>query len=126
MKLTIIRELIPYKILIILILTCKFASSELYLFWQQIIDNFILLLLLISLLIDTKNWHWFSKRIVYSLLFLLILNTYAKLFGLESKFYISWYITPLISMVSAITICSVIEIGYKLYRLWKNGKTNMD
>lgn len=96
---------------------------EFYFKIQPIIDNSILLMLLIFMLLNSKNWLWISKRILYSILLILFLNTYAQLFGLDLETYFRWYYIPILSLVCTITLLSVAEIGYKLYILckkWKN------
>lgn len=119
-----ISEVEPYLIFIILIACYKLAplNWELYFFWQPIIDNVILLIFLIFMLFRSYSWSWLSKRLVYSLIFILLLNSYTKLFTMEVNLYFKWYIVPLMSLAYAISISSVIEIGYKLYTLWKDGK----
>lgn len=119
-----ISEVEPYLIFIILLACAKLAPMnwKLFEFWQPIIDNAILLIFLIFMLFRSFNWSWFSKRITYVLIFILLLNTYSKLFGMDSKLYYNWYILPTLSLLYTITITSVPEIIYKLYLLWKNGK----
>jgi len=123
-KLIKVGEGIIYIIFIILLLTFKLGNEQLdlYLFWQYIIDNFILLLLLLIILFNSDNWNWFSKRILYSLFFILILNTYSKLFGMDSYIYCHWYIIPLLSLGYSITLSAIFKITYKLYKLWNDGK----
>lgn len=122
-----ISEVEPYLIFLILIICAKLAplNWELYLFWQPIIDNTILLIFLLFMINRSHSWLWLSKRIVYTLTFIIFLNTYVKLFGMESNIYFKWYIVPLISFIYTSTISSIIEISYKLYILWRNGKNNI-
>lgn len=119
-----VSEVEPYLIFIILIFCYKLAplNWEIYTFWQPIIDNLILLIFLLFMAVRSNNWLWLSKRIVYCLIFIIVLNTYSKLFGMDIRLYLKWYFTPLISLVYSISITSIIEISYKLYILWKNGK----
>lgn len=119
-----VGESIIYIIFTILIFSFKFSNEqlELYLFWQYIIDNFILLLLLLIILFNSDTWNWFSKRILYSLFFILILNSYGKLFGMDSYIYCHWYILPLLSLGYSLTLSTIFKITYRLYKLWKDGK----
>lgn len=119
-----ISEVEPYLIFIILLVCAKLAplNWEVYKIWQPIIDNVILLIFLIFMISRSSKWLWLSKRLNYTLIFILLLNTYVQLFGMEINLYIKWYIVPLISFVYTVTITSIIEISYKLYILWKNGK----
>jgi len=121
------KESCIYIILIIIIFSMKFAviDWESYVKWREIIDNTILLILLIFMLINSKDWNWFSKRILYSLLFMLLLNTYVTLFGMNLNSYLHWYIIPLLSLVYTMTITSIIKILLKLYSLWKDGKIKL-
>jgi hypothetical protein len=119
-----ISEVEPYLIFAIIIACFKVAITnwELYNFWQPIIDNFILLVFLIFMALRSSRWGWLSKRITYCLIFIIILNTYTKLFGMEPILYLIWYSIPLVSLAYSISITSIIEISYKLYILWRNGK----
>lgn len=119
-----ISEVEPYLIFIILMICAKLAplNWELYKFWQPMIDNGILLIFLIFMLIRSVNWRWLSKRIVYGLIFMLCINTYSQLFGMSLNLYVNWYVIPVLSITYTITITSTIEIIYKLYLLWKDGK----
>jgi len=116
-------ELCPYIITIILIFSLKlsFSNWELYLFWQCIIDNVILLVLLIFMLLNSNSWFWITKRLLYGLIFILLLNTYSKLFGLDPVAYYHWYVTPLVAVLYSSTIAAVVEISYQLYTMkkWK-------
>jgi len=125
-KLQVLGELFVYILLFILICSFNFANYnwELYSFWQPIIDDFILLILLIFMVINSSNWNWISKRILYGLIFVLLLNTYGKLFGLDSMIYSRCYIIPIISIVFSLFISYTLKLIYKLYILWKNGKIN--
>lgn len=123
-KIEILKEGCPYIILAIIIASFKFAYIDfnLYKFWQPIIDDLILLVFLFFIFLNSKNWNWFSKRILYSLIFILFLNTYTKLFGLPTEIYSHWYLIPLLSVTYSLTISITIETTYKLYKLWKDGK----
>jgi len=116
-------ELFPYIITSILIFSFKFSCKNwnLYLFWQPIIDNVILLMLLIFMLLNSNTWYWISKRLLYGLIFILLLNTYSKLFGLDPVAYYHWYVTPLVAILYSSTIAAIIEVSYKLYTIkkWK-------
>lgn len=123
-----ILEAEPHIIFVILLFSFKFSTTNynLFEFWQPIIDNFILLVFLFFCLLKSikLKWSWFSKRIIYSLLFILLLNTYGQLFGIDLKLYLNWYIIPLLSLAYTISITTIFEITHKLYKLWKNGKIN--
>jgi len=123
-KLERLGELFIYIILFILILSFNFAKYnwELFLFWQPIIDDIILLVFLIFMVINSSNWNWISKRLLYGLIFILLLNTYGKLFGMNSGIYLNCYIIPVISLVLSLFISYTFKIIYKLYILWKDGK----
>lgn len=123
-KIKILKKISPYIIFGIVLFSFKFAKNnfELYSFWQPIIDDSITLVFLLFMLLSSIKWDWFTQRIVYALLFLLLLNTYTKLFGMDVVTYLNWYIIPLLSVVYTMTITSSFEISYKLYKLWKNGK----
>lgn len=122
-------EVEPYLIYTILFTSVIFGDLnwKLFEFWQPIIDNVILLIFLIFMLVRSYNnkWGWFSNRICLTLIFLLLLNTYSKLFGLDYIYYKNLYLIPLISLVFTITITSISETFYKLYLLWKNGKIKL-
>ena len=121
-----ILEVEPHIIFIILLFCFKFMkiNIELFYFWQPIIDNFILLIFLVFMLFRSikLKWSWFSNRIIYSLIFIILLNSYTTLFGMDSKIYINWYIIPLLSLAYVVSTTTILEITYKLYKLWKNGK----
>lgn len=120
----VLKESCIYIIFIVLLGCLKFNSinQQLYEFWQPIIDDFILLILLGFMILNSFKWRWFSKRILYSMIFILILNTYTKLFGMDVDIYFKWYILPLLSIVYTITITTILEICYKLYILWGDGE----
>lgn len=124
-----ISEVEPYLIYIILMICSHFAlvNWELFKFWQPIIDNGILLVFLLFMVYRSyiNNWSWFSKRVNLTLIFILLLNTYSQLFGLDIILYKNCYLIPIISLVFTITIASIPEIIYKLYLLWKDGKTKL-
>lgn len=119
-------ESIVYIVLIILIGCFYFASNnwELYEFWKELIDNTILLFLLIIILISSykNNWNFYSQRILYSFIFINILNIYTTLFGMPITEYFRWYFIPLIVMMYVMTFSIVWKIIYTLYKLWENGK----
>lgn len=119
-----LSEVEPYLIFTILIICAKLAPQnwEVFEIWQPIIDNVILLIFLLFMINRSQKWLWLSKRLVYTLVFTLLLNTYVKLFGMDSNIYFKWYIVPLISFIYTTSISSIIEIVYKLYILWKDGK----
>lgn len=122
-------EVEPYLIYTILFISIIVAQLnwKLFEFWQPIIDNVILLIFLTFMLIRSyvNKWHWFSKRISFTLIFLLLLNTYVKLFGMDMIYYKNLYFIPLVSLVFTITITSIAETFYKLYLLWKDGKIKL-
>lgn len=124
MNLKILSQFSIYIVLLICVLSYKFAVTDWlsYKFWQPLIDDLILLIFLGFTYIHSKKWHWFSKRILYTLTFTFFLNTYAKLFGMDPILYLQWYYIPLLIMIYSLSISSIIEITYKLYTLWKNGK----
>lgn len=129
MKIKIIRELHIYLILIILLLCYKFTAvnNELYLFWQPIIDNLILLLFLLGNLFTSKKWSWIGKKIIYTLIIILLINTYAILFGISIEWYSKWYYIPLISSVCSIvliTTMKLIQLIYKSHTKQNYGKNN--
>lgn len=117
----ILEESFVYIILFILIFSYKLCdySTNIYLFWKDIIDNCILLVFLLFMLYKSIDWSWFGKRTLYSLILILILNTYGTLFGLDEYFYYKWYKIPLYSMLYVNTIMITSKIIYKLYSLWE-------
>lgn len=123
-KIRVTGELYIYLVLLIILTACKFCNInyDLYTFWQPIIDDIILLILLLCILSHSSHWYWFSKRILYSLIFMLFINMYTKLFGMSVIEYTEWYFMPLIVMIYVGTLSTIIEIINKLYTLWRDGK----
>lgn len=117
-------ELFIYIIVLIIIGSLHFCNTnyELFLFWKEIIDNLIYLILFIIIALNSSKWHPFSKRLLWSLIFILLLNSYARLFGMPILDYLNWYTLPLLITSSIMVISTSCELIYKLYILWKNGK----
>lgn len=120
-------ELCIYPIILIIVGSYYLCikNYDLFLFWKELIDNAILLILLIFMLLNSSKWHMYSKRLLWSLIFILLVNSYTRLFGMPLLDYLEWYFLPLIITTNIMVITIVCEITYKLYILWKNGKIKL-
>ncbi len=118
------KELLIHIIFIIILFSFTLLSinPNLFLFWQPIIDNLIIFVFLYFIYLNSSKWSWFSKRILYSIIFILFLNTYATLFGIDLSHYIRLYIIPILSVAITIFVTTTAKIINKLYKLWRDGK----